>query len=144
MAATMMSVNLSLITINENEVTKRLASYAALVAVPTMIAGVYGMNFDNMPELGWRWGYPAALGSMVHHRSVPRVSLPKGGMVLTIRPAAVADHEAIWRIFHERGGRRRHLCVSCGDDPGRGDLVVVPRGGWTFVAERMAGSSGPT
>ena len=65
MAATMMSVNLSLITINENEVTKRLASYAALVAVPTMIAGVYGMNFDNMPELGWRWGYPAALGSMV-------------------------------------------------------------------------------
>ena len=65
MAATMMSVNLSLITINENEVTKRLASYAALVAVPTMIAGVYGMNFNNMPELGWRWGYPAALGSMV-------------------------------------------------------------------------------
>jgi len=65
MATTVMSVNLSLITINENEVTKRLASYAALVAVPTMIAGVYGMNFDNMPELGWRWGYPLALGSMV-------------------------------------------------------------------------------
>jgi len=65
MATTVMSVNLSLITINENEVTKRLASYAALVAVPTMIAGVYGMNFANMPELGWRWGYPTALGSMV-------------------------------------------------------------------------------
>jgi magnesium transporter len=65
MATTVMSVNLSLITINENEVTKRLASYAALVAVPTMIAGVYGMNFANMPELGWRWGYPAALGSMI-------------------------------------------------------------------------------
>ena len=65
MAATVMSVNLSLITINENEVTKRLASYAALVAVPTMIAGVYGMNFTHMPELGWRWGYPASLASMV-------------------------------------------------------------------------------
>jgi magnesium transporter len=65
MATTVMSVNLSLITINENEVTKRLAAYAALVAVPTMIAGVYGMNFANMPELGWRWGYPAAIGSMV-------------------------------------------------------------------------------
>ena len=65
MAATVMSVNLSLITINENEVTKRLAAYAALVAVPTMIAGVYGMNFSNMPELSWRWGYPVALGSMV-------------------------------------------------------------------------------
>jgi len=65
MATAVMSVNLSLITISENEVTKRLAAYAALVAVPTMIAGVYGMNFANMPELGWRWGYPAALGSMV-------------------------------------------------------------------------------
>jgi magnesium transporter len=65
MATTVMSVNLSLITIQDNEVTKRLASYAALVAVPTMIAGVYGMNFDHMPELTWRWGYPAAIGAMV-------------------------------------------------------------------------------
>lgn len=65
MATTVMSVNLSLITINENEVTKRLAAYAALVAVPTMVAGVYGMNFRHMPELDWRWGYPAAIASMV-------------------------------------------------------------------------------
>ena len=62
MATTVMSVNLSLITINENEVTKRLAAYAALVAVPTMIAGVYGMNFEHMPELGWQWGYPIRSG----------------------------------------------------------------------------------
>jgi magnesium transporter len=65
MATTVMSVNLSLITIQENEVTKRLASYAALVAVPTMIAGVYGMNFEHMPELGWVWGYPVAIGAML-------------------------------------------------------------------------------
>ncbi|MCC7177204.1 MAG: magnesium/cobalt transporter CorA [Acidobacteria bacterium] len=65
MATTVMSVNLSLITIQENEVTKRLAAYAALVAVPTMIAGVYGMNFEHMPELGWAWGYPSAIGAMV-------------------------------------------------------------------------------
>jgi magnesium transporter len=65
MATTVMSVNLSLITIQENEVTKRLAAYAALVAVPTLIAGVYGMNFDVMPELQWRWGYPASLAAMV-------------------------------------------------------------------------------
>ena len=65
MATTVMSVNLSLITIQENEVTKRLASYAALVAVPTMIAGVYGMNFKYMPEIEWLWGYPVALGTMV-------------------------------------------------------------------------------
>jgi len=65
MVATAISVNLSLITIQENEVTKRLAAYAALVAVPTMVAGVYGMNFANMPELKWSYGYPAALASMV-------------------------------------------------------------------------------
>jgi magnesium transporter len=65
LATTAISVNLSLITIQENEVTKRLAAYAALVAVPTMFAGVYGMNFQHMPELGWAWGYPSALASMV-------------------------------------------------------------------------------
>jgi len=64
MVATAISVNLSLITLQENEVTKRLAAYAALVAVPTMVAGVYGMNFSNMPELHWAYGYPAALATM--------------------------------------------------------------------------------
>jgi magnesium transporter len=65
MLTTAMSVNLSLITLQENEVTKRLASYAALIAVPTLIVGVYGMNFAHMPELQWRFGYPAILGGMV-------------------------------------------------------------------------------
>ncbi len=62
---TAIQVNLAMITIGESEVTKRLAAYAALVAVPTMIAGVYGMNFQNMPELQWAWGYPFALFLMV-------------------------------------------------------------------------------
>jgi magnesium transporter len=65
MVTTVISVNLSLITIQENEVTKRLAAYAALVAVPTMVAGIYGMNFSHMPELRWAYGYPAAVLSMV-------------------------------------------------------------------------------
>jgi magnesium transporter len=65
MVTTAISVNLSLVTVQENETVKRLAAYAALVAVPTMIAGVYGMNFSHMPELQWRWGYPFALGLMV-------------------------------------------------------------------------------
>ncbi|HXG52672.1 MAG TPA: magnesium/cobalt transporter CorA [candidate division Zixibacteria bacterium] len=64
MATTAMSVNLSLITMQENEVTKRFAAYGALVAVPTMIAGVYGMNFQHMPELGWVYGYPLSLLAM--------------------------------------------------------------------------------
>jgi magnesium transporter len=64
MVTTALSVNLSMITLAENEVTKRLASYAALVAVPTLIAGIYGMNFKNMPELDWQWGYPVTLAIM--------------------------------------------------------------------------------
>ncbi len=61
---TALSVNLSLINIQESEVVKRLASYAALVAVPTLIAGIYGMNFRHMPELDWVYGYPVTLGVM--------------------------------------------------------------------------------
>ena len=62
--ATAISVNLSMVTLQENETMKRLAAYAALIAVPTMIAGIYGMNFEHMPELGWKYGYAVAVGVM--------------------------------------------------------------------------------
>ncbi|HEU4645872.1 MAG TPA: magnesium/cobalt transporter CorA [Burkholderiales bacterium] len=62
---TALQVNLAMITIGESEVTKRLAAYAALVAVPTMIAGIYGMNFEHMPELNWAFGYPLSIVVMV-------------------------------------------------------------------------------
>jgi magnesium transporter len=54
---TALEANLSLISVQQNDVTKKLAAWAAILAVPTMIAGVYGMNFDVMPELRWRYGY---------------------------------------------------------------------------------------
>ena len=65
MVTAAMNVNLSLISLQENETTKRLAAYGALVAVPTLIAGLYGMNFQNMPELAWAYGYPTALAIML-------------------------------------------------------------------------------
>jgi magnesium transporter len=65
MVTTALTVHLSLATMQENETTKRLAAYGALIAVPTMIAGLYGMNFENMPELRWHLGYPVVLLSMV-------------------------------------------------------------------------------
>ena len=65
MVTTALSVNLSLISLQENATTKRLAACAALVAVPTLIAGIYGMNFKHMPELEWQFGYPLAIGIMV-------------------------------------------------------------------------------
>jgi len=58
------AVNLSLIQIHENEVVKRLAAWAALIAVPTMIVGIYGMNFDYMPELRWKFGYPLVMAAI--------------------------------------------------------------------------------
>lgn len=45
----------------QGDVSRRFAGWAAILAVPTAIAGIYGMNFEHMPELGWRYGYPAVL-----------------------------------------------------------------------------------
>lgn len=65
MLTTAIQVNLALIGISDNEVTKRLAAYGALITVPTLIAGIYGMNFKNMPELNWGMGYPLAVFLMI-------------------------------------------------------------------------------
>jgi magnesium transporter len=61
---TAIQVALAMVNMGHGEITKRLAAYAALVAVPTMIAGVYGMNFQHMPELTWTLGYPLSIGLM--------------------------------------------------------------------------------
>jgi magnesium transporter len=61
---TAIQVNVAMITFGETEVTKRLAAWGALIAVPTFIASVYGMNFVEMPELKFAFGYPVVLGAM--------------------------------------------------------------------------------
>jgi magnesium transporter len=58
---TAIHVNLSMVTIEDGEVTKRLAAWAAIFAVCTAFAGIWGMNFEHMPELKWRYGYVGAL-----------------------------------------------------------------------------------
>ena len=62
--ATAIQVNLSMVTIEESETTKRLAAWAAIFAVSTALAGIWGMNFEHMPELKWRYGYPMALAAI--------------------------------------------------------------------------------
>ncbi|MER5500786.1 MULTISPECIES: magnesium and cobalt transport protein CorA [unclassified Streptomyces] len=57
-----LQANLAQATVAQNEDMRKITSWAAIVAVPTMICGVYGMNFKHMPELGWRYGYPMVLG----------------------------------------------------------------------------------
>jgi len=59
-----LETNLALVSVRQNDVMKRLAAWAAMVAVPTLFAGVYGMNFEFMPELHWRFGYPLSLALM--------------------------------------------------------------------------------
>jgi magnesium transporter len=61
---TAIQVNVAMITFGETEVTKRLAAWGALIAVPTFIASLYGMNFKHMPELDWTLGYPVVVGAM--------------------------------------------------------------------------------
>ena len=63
--STAIQVNLSMVAIEESEVNKRLAAWAAIFGVFTAMAGVWGMNFKWMPELELRYGYPAALLVMV-------------------------------------------------------------------------------
>jgi magnesium transporter len=63
--STALEANLSLISISQNDVSKRFAGWAAIIGVPTMIAGIYGMNFKVMPELQWSYGYPVVVATIV-------------------------------------------------------------------------------
>lgn len=63
--ATAIQVHLSMVAIEETEVNKRLAAWAAIFAVATAFFGLWGMNFKYMPELDWRFGYPMAIGMVV-------------------------------------------------------------------------------
>ncbi len=57
-----MQVNLALVGVSQNDVVKRLAGWGAILAVPTVVFSLYGMNFKWMPELEWHYGYPTAVG----------------------------------------------------------------------------------
>ncbi|TDC24487.1 magnesium/cobalt transporter CorA [Streptomyces sp. 8K308] len=57
-----LQANLAQVTVAQNEDMRKITAWAAILAVPTMVCGVYGMNFDYMPELHWRFGYPLVIG----------------------------------------------------------------------------------
>ena len=59
-----LQANLALVSVNQNDVVKKISAIFGIIAVPTFIASVYGMNFDNMPELHWHYGYAFALAVM--------------------------------------------------------------------------------
>jgi magnesium transporter len=53
------------VQLQQNEDMRKITAYVALASVPTMVAGIYGMNFDTMPELRWQYGYPIVVGGLV-------------------------------------------------------------------------------
>ncbi|PWD52274.1 magnesium transporter CorA [Serinibacter arcticus] len=57
----MLTAQLTMVQVRQNTDMRRISAYAALAAVPTAVAGIYGMNFEYMPELTWHWGYPAVM-----------------------------------------------------------------------------------
>lgn len=57
----MVAVHLAQVSVRQNEDMRKISAWAAMIAVPTLVAGVYGMNFRHMPELGWTFGYPLAV-----------------------------------------------------------------------------------
>ncbi|QGV78719.1 magnesium and cobalt transport protein CorA [Streptomyces ficellus] len=72
-----LQANLAQATVAQNEDMRKITSWAAIVAVPTAVCGVYGMNFDHMPELHWKYGYPMVLTGIIGicfaiHRTLKR------------------------------------------------------------------------
>ncbi len=65
MLTSVLTANLTQVSVQQNEDVRKISAVVAIIAVPTMIAGIYGMNFDHMPELGWQYGYPLVLAVMV-------------------------------------------------------------------------------
>jgi magnesium transporter len=61
----LLHATLTQLSVQQNDDMRKISAWAAIITVPTMIAGIYGMNFQHMPELGWVIGYPLAIGVMV-------------------------------------------------------------------------------
>ena len=60
--ASVLQANLAQLTVRQNDNMRRISAWVAILAVPTLVAGLYGMNFQHMPELRWEYGYPLVLG----------------------------------------------------------------------------------
>jgi magnesium transporter len=63
--ANILNVNLTMVTVRQNNQVRKISAWAAILIVPTIVSGIYGMNYKYMPELTWQFGYPYALILMV-------------------------------------------------------------------------------
>lgn len=60
-----LAAQMTIVQVQQNNDMRRISAYAALITVPSLIAGIFGMNFQNIPVLSWQWGYPVCLLVMV-------------------------------------------------------------------------------
>jgi magnesium transporter len=75
----MLQANLTQVSVRQNEDMRKISAWVAILAIPTMIAGIYGMNFDHMPELHWQYGYPLVLGVILVACSVLYARFKRSG-----------------------------------------------------------------
>ena len=59
---TLVQANLAQVSVLQNEDMREISAWVGIVSVPTLVAGIYGMNFSHMPELDWTYGYPFTIG----------------------------------------------------------------------------------
>jgi magnesium transporter len=91
LAAGLMDMYLSILSHRMNEVMKVLTIIATIFIPLTFVAGVYGMNFEVMPELGWRWGYPASLAVMALTAGALLVYFRRKGWIGKAAPLAEGE-----------------------------------------------------
>ena len=106
------------ISVQQNDDMRKISAWVAIAAVPTMIAGIYGMNFEHMPELGWTYGYPAVVAVMAGHlrRPVPPLQEVRLAVAASCRSGG-RDRAGGQETDQDRAERH-----PVGDEPG--DRVV--------------------
>ena len=141
-----LEANLALLSVKQNEVVRAISAWAAIIAVPTFLASIWGMNFEYMPELDERWGYPRALAMMAvaasrftacsaassgseRQSSALRYATLDGGHCDRCRRAAAAGRGRGWlraagvdpcRVGASRSGLWRQVSFAAGAaDPAR-------------------------
>ena len=74
-----LTASLAQISVQQNEDMRRISAWVAMAAVPTLVAGIYGMNFEQFPELQWTYGYPLVLGGMALIAALMYRGFKRGG-----------------------------------------------------------------
>ena len=106
--STAFDAHLARISVQQNEDMRKISAGAALVVVPTLIAGVYGMNFDHMPELHWTYGYPFAIAPDGRASAAGLFALLQEVRVAVTRTATAPDCLAGGVVVRLRQPGRRH------------------------------------